>query len=182
MSDQLLQSVFLNRLGQIGFNEKMKRFQMRPIHFNQQVRRRVFFNRKRHAADVFEGAVDGREVAGDHRLAALGVGLLDEALDAGDDQAGVDLVQHLGAEAEPFGDTGAKPLDQHIGAIAMGVGQILKEDISFDGDGQLVTGSFMDYAMPRADDFPMFNIDTICTPLPRFTTWTPFSRRSLRKL
>ena len=30
--------------------------------------------------------------------------------------------------------------------------------------GQLLTGSFMDYAMPRADDFPTFKLDTVCTP------------------
>jgi carbon-monoxide dehydrogenase large subunit len=30
--------------------------------------------------------------------------------------------------------------------------------------GQLLTGSFMDYAMPRADDFPKFTLDTVCTP------------------
>ena len=39
------------------------------------------------------------------------------------------------------------------GGIAQGIGQILMEDIHFDaGSGQLVTGSFMDYAMPRAGD------------------------------
>jgi carbon-monoxide dehydrogenase large subunit len=43
---------------------------------------------------------------------------------------------------------------QIIGGIAQGVGQLLLEDIRFDPDsGQLVTGSFMDYAMPRADNF-----------------------------
>ena len=43
---------------------------------------------------------------------------------------------------------------QIYGGIAQGVGQILKEDIAYDPDsGQLLTGSFMDYAMPRADDF-----------------------------
>ena len=42
---------------------------------------------------------------------------------------------------------------QIVGGVAMGVGQILKEDINFDADGQLTTGSFMDYAMPRAHDF-----------------------------
>ncbi len=40
------------------------------------------------------------------------------------------------------------------GGVAQGVGQALMESIVFDGDGQLVTGSFQDYAMPRADDFP----------------------------
>jgi aerobic carbon-monoxide dehydrogenase large subunit len=41
------------------------------------------------------------------------------------------------------------------GGIAQGIGQIVMEDIHFDaGSGQLVTGSFMDYAMPRADTLP----------------------------
>jgi carbon-monoxide dehydrogenase large subunit len=41
---------------------------------------------------------------------------------------------------------------QIVGGVAQGVGQILMEDIRFDGDGQILTGSFMDYAMPRATD------------------------------
>jgi carbon-monoxide dehydrogenase large subunit len=40
------------------------------------------------------------------------------------------------------------------GGVAQGVGQALMETIAFDDAGQLVTGSFQDYAMPRADDFP----------------------------
>ena len=40
------------------------------------------------------------------------------------------------------------------GGVAQGVGQALMERIVFDEAGQLVTGSFQDYAMPRADDFP----------------------------
>jgi aerobic carbon-monoxide dehydrogenase large subunit len=42
------------------------------------------------------------------------------------------------------------------GGVAQGVGQALMESVLFDADGQLVTGSFNDYAMPRADDFPDF--------------------------
>ena len=42
------------------------------------------------------------------------------------------------------------------GGVAQGVGQALMESIVFDAGGQLVTGSFQDYAMPRADDFPDF--------------------------
>ncbi len=43
---------------------------------------------------------------------------------------------------------------QILGGIAQGAGQALMEDLTYDPDsGQLVTGSFMDYAMPRADDF-----------------------------
>jgi aerobic carbon-monoxide dehydrogenase large subunit len=41
------------------------------------------------------------------------------------------------------------------GGIAQGIGQALLEEIRFDADGQLVTGSFMDYAMPRASDMPL---------------------------
>ncbi len=39
------------------------------------------------------------------------------------------------------------------GGIAMGVGQALFENIVYDDSGQLLSGSFMDYVMPRADDF-----------------------------
>jgi carbon-monoxide dehydrogenase large subunit len=40
------------------------------------------------------------------------------------------------------------------GGVGQGVGQALMEAIVYDGSGQLVTGSFQDYCMPRADDFP----------------------------
>jgi carbon-monoxide dehydrogenase large subunit len=40
------------------------------------------------------------------------------------------------------------------GGVAQGVGQALMERIVFDETGQLISGSFQDYAMPRADDFP----------------------------
>jgi carbon-monoxide dehydrogenase large subunit len=56
---------------------------------------------------------------------------------------------------------------QIVGGVAMGVGQILKEDIAFDSEGQLVTGSFMDYAMPRADDF--CSIEVKANPVPTKT-------------
>ena len=40
------------------------------------------------------------------------------------------------------------------GGIAQGLGESVLEQIVYDGDGQLLTGSFTDYAMPRADDMP----------------------------
>jgi carbon-monoxide dehydrogenase large subunit len=46
------------------------------------------------------------------------------------------------------------------GGIAQGVGQALLEGAVYNNDGQLVTGSFMDYCMPRAQNLPTFNIDT----------------------
>jgi carbon-monoxide dehydrogenase large subunit len=56
---------------------------------------------------------------------------------------------------------------QIVGGIAQGVGQILMEDIRFDPSGQLVTGSFMDYAMPRAETFGPFHIRS--NPVPTRT-------------
>ena len=53
------------------------------------------------------------------------------------------------------------------GGIAMGIGQILMEDIKFDTEGQILTGSFMDYAMPRASDMGAFHVDT--NPVPTKT-------------
>ncbi len=44
------------------------------------------------------------------------------------------------------------------GGIAQGVGQALMENIAYDASGQLVSGSFMDYAMPRADHFCTFTL------------------------
>src|SRR5262249_11362148 len=45
------------------------------------------------------------------------------------------------------------------GGVAQGVGQILTEMITYDPtDGQLLSGSFMDYGMPRAHHFPLMNV------------------------
>lgn len=44
------------------------------------------------------------------------------------------------------------------GGIAQGVGQALLEGATYDKDGQLMTGSYMDYTMPRADDLPSFKM------------------------
>ena len=52
------------------------------------------------------------------------------------------------------------------GGIAQGIGQALCEGAVYDKDGQLVTGSFMDYAMPRADYFPSLKVDTTMTKCP----------------
>lgn len=52
------------------------------------------------------------------------------------------------------------------GGLAQGIGQALLEGIAYDENGQLVTGSYMDYAMPRADDLPSFEIDRTVTPCP----------------
>jgi carbon-monoxide dehydrogenase large subunit len=46
------------------------------------------------------------------------------------------------------------------GGLAQGIGQALLEGCVYNEDGQLVTGSYMDYAMPRADDLPHFMVET----------------------
>jgi carbon-monoxide dehydrogenase large subunit len=46
------------------------------------------------------------------------------------------------------------------GGLAQGIGQALIEGCVYNEDGQLVTGSFMDYALPRADNFCHFNVET----------------------
>ena len=56
------------------------------------------------------------------------------------------------------------------GGLAQGIGQALLENCSYDENGQLLSASYMDYAMPRADDLPMFQVDhedgTPCTHNP----------------
>jgi len=51
------------------------------------------------------------------------------------------------------------------GGVAQGVGQALLEHAVYDEDGQLLSASYMDYAMPRADDLPNIKVDhSACTP------------------
>jgi carbon-monoxide dehydrogenase large subunit len=52
------------------------------------------------------------------------------------------------------------------GGLAQGIGQAMIEEVVYNSDGQLVTGSFMDYAIPRATDFPRFELDNTVTPTP----------------
>jgi carbon-monoxide dehydrogenase large subunit len=55
---------------------------------------------------------------------------------------------------------------QLLGGAAQGLGQALLEAIHYDGDQQLLTGSFMDYALPRAGDLPEILIESMCSPSP----------------
>jgi carbon-monoxide dehydrogenase large subunit len=86
-------------------------------------------------------------------------------------------------EVEVDPDTGATRIDRYTvvddigvvinpllaegqihGGIVQGIGQALFEDLHHDGDGQLITGSYMDYGIPRADDVPGFT--TAWHPVP----------------
>ena len=53
-----------------------------------------------------------------------------------------------------------------MGGFAQGIGEALLEELKYDDDGQLLTGSFSDYAIPRADDVPPLSIRTLATPSP----------------
>jgi len=52
------------------------------------------------------------------------------------------------------------------GGIAQGVGQALLEQVVYDEDGQLLSGSFIDYAMPKAEDMPQMRVQHTVTPSP----------------
>ena len=52
------------------------------------------------------------------------------------------------------------------GGIAQGIGQALLEEGVYDESGQLLTGSYQDYCMPRADDLPSFRVGMTETPCP----------------
>ncbi len=77
-----------------------------------------------------------------------------------------DIVQFVAAD--DFGNV-INPMiveGQVHGGIAQGIGQALLEGAHYDGGGQLLTASYMDYTMPRADDLPSFVVSTTNTPCP----------------
>jgi len=77
-----------------------------------------------------------------------------------------DIVQFVAAD--DFGNI-INPMiveGQVHGGIAQGVGQALLEGAVYDAGGQLLTASYMDYTMPRADDLPSFQVSTTNTPCP----------------
>ncbi|WP_299719587.1 xanthine dehydrogenase family protein molybdopterin-binding subunit [uncultured Tateyamaria sp.] len=68
------------------------------------------------------------------------------------------------AAADDFGNI-INPMivtGQVHGGLAQGIGQALLENCAYDENGQLLSASYMDYAMPRADDLPMFDVDHSC--------------------
>ncbi|MBY6155506.1 xanthine dehydrogenase family protein molybdopterin-binding subunit [Vannielia litorea] len=68
------------------------------------------------------------------------------------------------AAADDFGNV-VNPMiveGQVHGGIAQGIGQAMLENCAYDDDGQLLSGSYMDYAMPRAADLPNFVVDHSC--------------------
>jgi carbon-monoxide dehydrogenase large subunit len=70
-------------------------------------------------------------------------------------------VDDCGVRISPLIVTG-----QVHGGIAQGIAQALLEEVIYGQDGQLLTGTLMDYAIPRADDLPFFTTDQTVTPTP----------------
>ncbi len=52
------------------------------------------------------------------------------------------------------------------GGITQGIGQAMLEEVVYDDDGQLITGSYMDYAMPRASRVPSYDVSSASTTCP----------------
>ena len=80
-----------------------------------------------------------------------------------DPDTGQVTVQRFSA-ADDFGNV-VNPMiveGQVHGGLAQGIGQALLEGCVYDEDGQLLSASYMDYAMPRADDLPDFAVDHSC--------------------
>jgi carbon-monoxide dehydrogenase large subunit len=76
----------------------------------------------------------------------------------------VDVVRYTGAN--DFG-TIINPMlvaGQMHGGVAQGIGQALMEEVSYDSSGQPITGSFMDYAVPRAEDIPLMAVGSHPSP------------------
>ena len=81
-----------------------------------------------------------------------------------DPETGVTKVERFTA-VDDFGNI-INPMiveGQVHGGLTQGIGQALVEGAKYDADGQLVTGSFMDYCIPRADDVPSYSVDTRVT-------------------
>ena len=69
------------------------------------------------------------------------------------------VVDDVGTEVNPLTLAG-----QIVGGIVQGLGQVLMERIVYDTEGQLLTGSFMDYALPRAGDICGFEVGHNAVP------------------
>jgi carbon-monoxide dehydrogenase large subunit len=82
-----------------------------------------------------------------------------------DGDTGVVRIERFTA-VDDFGTVGNPMIveGQVHGGIVQGIGQALLENVVYDDYGQPLSGTFMDYCMPRADDVPDFEVGFTCTP------------------
>jgi carbon-monoxide dehydrogenase large subunit len=102
-----------------------------------------------------------KQIKLDHRSYPNGAHVSEVEIDP---QTGVVTVQRY-TVIDDFGNL-INPMlveGQVHGGVVQGIGQALFERVIYDEDGQLLTASFMDYAMPRAEDVPMMYFDTEAT-------------------
>jgi carbon-monoxide dehydrogenase large subunit len=102
-----------------------------------------------------------KQIKLDHRSYPNGAHVSEVEIDP---QTGVVTVQRY-TVIDDFGNL-INPMlveGQVHGGVVQGIGQALFERVVYDEDGQLLTASFMDYAMPRAEDVPMMYFDTEAT-------------------
>ena len=116
--------------------------------------------------DDIEPGLNGSAVY-NHRVANYPNGCHIVELDIDEETGKVDLVNYnvvddVGVVMNPMLLKG-----QIHGGIAMGVGQMLMEDLTYDPSGELLAASFMDYAMPHADNF--CSIEVKSNPVPTAT-------------
>ena len=111
------------------------------------------------------GAIEGRaDFAGTVETWPTGVARCEVEVDPATGAARVtrfDAAVDVGVVVNPL------LLDGQLhGGYATGIGQALLEDARYDGSGQLVAATLMDYALPRAADMPFFGTALACTPSP----------------
>jgi carbon-monoxide dehydrogenase large subunit len=121
------------------------------------------FNQDRIPKGMEQGLYSRADYGGDTATFPNGTHICEVEVD--EDTGKVELVRYFAVD-----DVGVmiNPLlveGQLVGGIAQGAGQALMEDLHYDREsGQLLTGSFMDYAMPRADDLPSIDMHDIVVP------------------
>lgn len=72
---------------------------------------------------------------------------------------GYHVVDDVGVQINPMLVKG-----QIVGGVVQGIGQIMSEQVILSEDGQVLSGSFMDYGMPRADDVPFIHVESHDVP------------------
>jgi carbon-monoxide dehydrogenase large subunit len=120
----------------------------------------------RDPANLSEGMEPGLDASGTYEVSARtfpnGCHICEVEVDPDTGEADVTrytVVDDMGNVVNPMLVAG-----QVHGGIAQGLGQALMEETVYDETGQLLSGSFMDYRMPRADDLPAIAFDMEPTP------------------
>jgi carbon-monoxide dehydrogenase large subunit len=116
------------------------------------------------ARDDAPACVAERDFEGEHSTFPCGGYAVEVELDPETGAVRVDRwcgLDDIGRVVDP-----PRALGQLAGGVTQAIGETLGEALVYDRSGQLLTGSFMDYALPRAGDVPAFALDFAPTPSP----------------